>query len=167
MAQQDQLQPSLLDRLTDDNPQMRQESRDRRVISLSKLREVVMRDLANLLNTSDLEATEDLDDYPLVAQSVLNYGMHPLAGRAVSGADVEGLERRLRECILNFEPRILRKGLKVKVLVAEDQMNRNSMSFAIEGQLWAQPAPLRLFLRTEIDLETGTITVEDQGGRGG
>jgi type VI secretion system protein ImpF len=42
-------------------------------------------------------------------------------------------------------------------------MNHNAMSFDIEAELWAQPIPLRLFLRTAIDLEGGTIDVRDLG----
>ncbi len=45
-------------------------------------------------------------------------------------------------------------------------MNHNAMCFGIEAELWAQPLPLRLFLRTDIDLETGTVNVTDQGQGG-
>ena len=55
----------------------------------------------------------------------------------------------------------------MKLFVDEKQMNHNSMSFDIEAELWAQPLPLRLFLRTAIDLETGTTEVLDLGGKGG
>jgi type VI secretion system protein ImpF len=40
------------------------------------------------------------------------------------------------------------------------------LSFDVEAELWAQPLPLRLFLRTAVDLETGNVEVADQGGRG-
>jgi len=55
----------------------------------------------------------------------------------------------------------------VKLFVDEKQMNHNAMSFDIEAELWAQPLPLRLFLRTAVDLETGTIDVLDLGSKGG
>ena len=46
-------------------------------------------------------------------------------------------------------------------------MNHNAMLFDIEAELWAQPLPLRLFLRTEIDLETrGASTVLRDAGPG-
>ena len=166
MAVQDRLQPSLLDRLIDDEPQAQQESRDKRVMSLKRLREAVLRDLAWLMNTSDLGSSEDLRDYPLVGQSVLNYGLPALAGHTVSNVDLPVIERLLKQAILNFEPRILKNTLKVRVAVAEEQMNHNAMSFLIEGELWAQPIPQRLYLKTEIDLETGNVTVTDQGGQG-
>jgi type VI secretion system protein ImpF len=31
----------------------------------------------------------------------------------------------------------------------------------IEGHLWAQPVPLELLIRTEIDLETGRVQISD------
>jgi type VI secretion system protein ImpF len=31
----------------------------------------------------------------------------------------------------------------------------------ISGQLWSQPLPLELLVRTEIDLETGQVEVAD------
>ncbi len=166
MAQQDRLQPSLLDRLCDDEPQSQQESRDRRVMSLRQLRAAVLRDLAWLMNTSDFTSAEDLQDYPLVAQSVLNYGLPALAGQTASGVDLDVIERLLKQAILNFEPRVLRKTLKIRVVAAEDEMSHNAMSFVIEGDLWAQPIPQRLFLKTEIDLETGKVSVTDQGALG-
>ncbi len=83
LTQKERLQPSLLDRLTDDSPTERRESRDKHVISPSRLRECVRRDLTWLLNTSNLAALENLDSglpAPSQAGLVLNYGMPDLAG---------------------------------------------------------------------------------------
>lgn len=165
LTPQERLQPSLLDRLTDEEPTKTQESRDKRVLSLQKLRAGVLRDMAWLLNSGNLAATEDLSAYPFAAQSVLNYGMPDMAGLTVSGADVGAIERELKQAIWTFEPRILRNTLKVRVVVADDRMDHNTMTFDIEGQLWAQPAPLRLYLKTEIDFESGNVEVLDAGGR--
>jgi type VI secretion system protein ImpF len=40
-------------------------------------------------------------------------------------------------------------------------MSHNAMCFTIEAELWAQPLPLRLFLRTDLDLETGEVSVAE------
>jgi len=45
-------------------------------------------------------------------------------------------------------------------------MNRNAVAFEIEGDLWAQPVPLHLFLRTEIDLDSGSFSVSDSTASG-
>jgi type VI secretion system protein ImpF len=168
LTQQERLQPCLLDRITDDAPEKKQESRDQRVVSLRRLREGVLRDLGWLLNASNMAMLEDLTDYPHVARSVLNYGMPGLAGTLASGIDVVEFERKIYQAIVDFEPRILRDTLKVRLAVAPDQMSHNAMTFEIEGQLWAQPVPQRIYLKTEIDLELGEVKLSDYtAGSGG
>jgi len=167
LTQKDRLQPSLLDRLTDNDPDRKQESRDARVLSPSRLRDCVRRDLAWLLNTTHLMSVQDLNELPQVARSVVNYGMPDMAGRTVSGIDASILEQAIRKAILDFEPRLVARTLRVKLFVDEKQMNPNSMTFDIEAELWAQPIPLRLFLRTAVDLENGSIDVVDRGAQGG
>ncbi|NOS87175.1 MAG: type VI secretion system baseplate subunit TssE [Methylococcaceae bacterium] len=163
LTQKERLQPSLLDRLRDDAPEKEQESRDQRVLSLNKLREGVLRDLAWLLNTSMLDSVQSLEDYPLVSHSVLNYGIPDLVGKTLSGVKVTDIQRQIRQAIWDFEPRILRASLQVKVTASENKMSQNAMTFDIEGDLWAQPLPLRLYLRTELDLETGAMDIVDRG----
>jgi type VI secretion system protein ImpF len=163
LTQKERLQPSLLDRLTDEEREQRQESRDKRVLSPARLRECVRRDLTWLLNTTHLEAVTDLEALPDVQRSVLNYGMPDLAGRTVSSVDARTIERVLTRVIADFEPRLLRSSIKVRIITDSEKMNHNAMCFDIEAELWAQPLPLRLFLRTEIDLETGSVSVADQG----
>jgi len=123
-----------------------------------------LRDLAWLLNTSNLAVTEDLSHDPQVQNSVLNYGVPELAGTTVSNMDIPLLERQIRQAILDFEPRILAKTLKVKLSVDDKKMSHKTVSFLIEGQLWAQPLPINLYLSTDLDLETGTATVNETSG---
>ena len=91
LTQKERLQPSLLDRLTDDDREQRQESREKRILSPARLRECVRRDLTWLLNTTHLAALEDLTEQPEVQRSVLNYGMPDFAGRTASTVDVRGM----------------------------------------------------------------------------
>jgi type VI secretion system protein ImpF len=166
LTKNERLQPSLLDRLTDDEPQARQESREKRVISPARLRDCVRRDLTWLFNATNLAAVENLEGYPEVLRSVLNYGMPDLAGQTASSIDTRALEQLLRQVIWDFEPRLIKRSVKVRILTDDRVMNHNSMSFDIEAELWAQPLPLRLFLRTEIDLENGGVNVQDLGSQG-
>jgi type VI secretion system protein ImpF len=161
LALQERLQPSLLDRLTDDEPTHQQESRAQRVFTLAQLRAAVLRDLSWLLNTGNLTSSADLTDCPEVARSVLNYGLPDLAGRTASGFAPEDVERIVREAIVTFEPRILRESLEVRVVVDEQRMSNNVLTFDIRGRLWAQPVPLDLYVRTELDLESGGISLRD------
>ena len=158
---QERLQPSLLDRLTDDAPESKVEAREKRVLNLSQLRASVMRDIAWLLNTVHLQASQDLRAYAAVQTSTVNFGIPDLAGSAAAGRNTQALERGVREALLNFEPRILPDSLNVTVRVDSQLMNRHAMQFIIEGRLWAQPVPLSVYLKTEVDLETGTVTVAE------
>jgi len=162
LTAQERLQPSLLDRLTDTDRNNTTEPRERRVLSGQRLKAAVLRDLAWLLNTGHYEAMEDLSAYPEVRNSVLNYGLPDLTGQSLVGMDPSRLERVVREAIIRFEPRINSRTLKVTVSVDSDRVNRNAMRFDIEGELWAQPTPMALFLKTELDLESGTVNVTER-----
>jgi len=164
LTNQERLQPSLLDRLTDDSPDKSAESREQRVLSLRQLRQSVLRDLSWLLNTSAFETMVDLADFPFVARSVINYGAPLSSGTSVSSMDVVKIERKVKQAIIDFEPRILADSLTVKLVADEQKMNQHALSFTIEGELWAQPLPTHLFIRSSFDLETGEVTVKDMGG---
>ncbi|MDB6441960.1 MULTISPECIES: type VI secretion system baseplate subunit TssE [Pseudomonas] len=157
IATRDRLQPSLLDRLTDDDPTNPKESADKRVLSLTQLKASVLRDLAWLLNTTSL-LDADATLHTPAGTSVVNFGLPALAGNSASNVDVAALETLIHQAIATFEPRILRHTLRVRAR-ATAEMNHNALSFEIEGDLWAQPVPLRLMLQTDLDLETGHVRV--------
>lgn len=161
LTPKERLQPSLLDRLTDDAPDHAQESRDQRVLSARRLRECVLRDLGWLFNASQMIGEQEVERYPFAARSVINYGLPSLAGTTARSLDVNELEQNLRQAIMDFEPRIYRSSLRVHAALTEERMSHNALTFEIEGDLWAQPLPLQLYLKTEIDLESGQVKVEE------
>ena len=155
------LQPALLDRLTDDEPEQRQETESLRVMSKTQLRQAVLRDLGALFNAVQPLGDEG-EPYPLLAESVLNFGLPSLSGQLASKLDVGGLENAIRQAILRFEPRILADTLQVTALEATNVLDtHNVIEFEIRGHLWSQPVPLEILLRTELDLEAGQIEVRD------
>jgi len=162
LTPQERLQPALLDRLTDDEPHKAQEPRENRVMSKSRLRQAVLRDLAWLFNSTRLESGMDLSAVPHVRQSVINFGLPALSGRSANAIDVHDLERSIRDAIVEFEPRILPATLQVRAVIEASALDHhNVIGVEIQGQLWAQPVPLELLVRTEIDLETGKVEMAD------
>jgi type VI secretion system protein ImpF len=158
----DRLQPALLDRLTDDEPGTSTEPLASRVLSKRRLRQSVLRDLAWLFNATRLESVSELSNAPYVRASVVNFGLPALSGRGASSIDVLDLARSVREAILNFEPRILPGTLRVTTLVEPGQLDHhNLLGVQIHGELWAQPVPLEFLVRTEFDLETGRVHLDD------
>jgi len=92
---------------------------------------------------------------------VINFGLPPLAGSTARSVNIDALERDLRQTVADFEPRIFRQSLHVRTELSEDRMSHNALTFEIEGELWAQPLPLQLYLKTEIDLESGQVQIEE------
>ncbi len=131
---------------------------DNFTINARKLKELVARDMAWLLNTTSLECTQDLDSYNYTKNSVLNFGVPNLTGVVASNIDVNILQRRIKNIILNYEPRILKKTLKVEVK-KRNAMSLNSLFFDIECDVWGQPTPEHLIINSEIDLETGAFNL--------
>jgi type VI secretion system protein ImpF len=158
---EEQLQPALLDRLTDEEPDKKLEPRQQRVISKRRMREAVLRDLTWLFNTTRLDSNMDAAKYPYARRSVINFGLPALSGQTSSSLEVTDLERAVRQAILDFEPRILPASVRVRALESGNFENHNVIGVEISGQLWAQPVPIDLLVRTEIDLETGQVEVAD------
>lgn len=164
----DRLQPALLDRLTDDEPEQRKEALQNSVVSKGRLKRTVLRDLVWLLNTTAHNTSGQLDDYPEVRKSVINYGIPVLSGQNFSGVDWRDLERQIHDAILAFEPRILPDSLSVKANLPTDLMgHHNLLQFELRGELWSMPYPIELLLRSELDLETGYMKLTDQLAAGG
>jgi type VI secretion system protein ImpF len=157
----DRLQPALLDRLTDHAPQTRVETEEVRVMNKSRMREAVLRDLSWLLNS--VQPLGPLTPpLPRVADSVLNFGLPPMSGQLASRIDIGQLERTLKQAILRYEPRVMKDSLVVRAVEASSVLDtHNVIEFDIRGFMWAQPVPLELLLRTQVDLEAGQVEVRD------
>ena len=150
----EKIQPCLLDRLTDENPESRKESRSERIISVRRYREGVLRDLIWLLNAKAHIAKEGLNEFPEVERSVVNFGSRDLSGLISSSMDLRDLEHDIAETIRRFEPRINPRTLVVTA-VAGTKRDSNGLAIEIRGELWAHPIPEQLYLRSEVDLDTG------------
>jgi type VI secretion system protein ImpF len=153
----ERIQPCLLDRLTDENPEAVKESRSERVISVKRYREGVLRDLIWLLNAKAHADQDGLDEFPEAAKSVLNFGTRDLCGLISSSLDLGTLEQEISEALRRLEPRINPGSLTVTA-VSGSQKFANGIAIEIRGDLWAYPVPEQLFIRTEIDLDTGKYT---------
>ncbi len=158
----ERLQPSLLDRLTDEAPDKVSERRDDRVIDVRRLRDIISRDLSWLLNSHNADQTIDPTRYPHAANSVLNYGVRDVSG-VFSTVERAGLIRAsIARAITQFEPRIKAGTLDV-ALWADEKKSQSVAVFDIRADMWAQPIPMELYLRTEVDVTTGQVALERKG----
>ncbi len=179
----ERFQPCVLDRLTDDQPSRREkEAPQEQVVSLSRLRDSILRDLIWLLNSSPHGNDADLDPFPYVKNSVLNYGLKDFTGSYFETIDIADLRQRIHRAITIFEPRIIASTLQIKIGEADldltagqvsggnlralmrqstgDKDQWHHMPIVISGRIWAKPVPGEFLLRTELDLEIGELTFD-------
>ena len=152
---EDRIQPCLFDRLIDDHPESEKDSRAERLISLKRYREGVLRDLAWLLNAKAHLETEDINLFGQAAGSVINFGVPDLCGHLTSGLDLGKIEAQIMEAIGRYEQRIIPNTLVVKTVESDPKSGPSTIAFEIRGDLWASPVPEQLYIKTQIDLETG------------
>ena len=161
------MQPALLDRLIDTEPDKKQEPRESRLITKKRLHEAVLRDLAWLFNTTRLGGELEHGGYEYARHSVINFGLPALSGETASTLDMVSLEQTIKQVILDYEPRIMPASLQVQALASTSMLEQHNVaSIQIRGNLWAQPIPLELLLRTDVDLETGAVEIRDLGKAG-
>lgn len=158
----DRLQPFLLDRLSDDQTDQTRESREKTVFSPRQLKAALLRDLAWLLNTPAPIPSDGLGEFPQVLNSVLNYGVQDLTGSLASGVSGTTLERGLQKAIQQFEPRLDRRSLSVQLMSDEKGPNPNHLALEIRGEVIATSMPDPLYIKTEVDLETGQFALKDR-----
>lgn len=138
--------------------------------SLENIRDSVKRDLSWLMNCRSFYMEEksslgykmtplDEEKYPHVAASVINYGVADLTGRTASSVGRHQLEKMMRQTLLRFESRIIPESLDLNVVFEDSMQDHNVLMFDIDAMLWAEPAPVHLQIRTQLDLETGDINV--------
>ncbi len=136
------------------------EPADRRAVSMRRLREYVLRDVGALLNALNLEMNLDLARFPRVLGSVLNFGTRSLAGLAATAVDPVETAATIEKAIRRFEPRLR----KVRVTPeAGNETEGHQLSFRIDAELWGQPVPQQLVLRTRIETDSGNVTVSEHG----
>ena len=171
VALTNKIQPCLLDKLIDLNPDKKVESASERVFGDRHYRRVVLCDLNILLSTprprfeGGLEEFDEVDSsgnrINHIESSVLNFGVPPLCGAVSSSLDPDEVARAFRDALEHFEPRLAQGTITVEAIVDRWKDAGNELIFEINADLCANPAPEELRLRTSLDLETGAAILSE------
>jgi type VI secretion system protein ImpF len=137
-------------------------------LSAEQLRASVLRNLQDLFAATGAEhemvlvndeLVEVFSGLPAVRDSVLNFGIPPIAGRHHTQADLPALARGLERAVRRHEPRI--RHVRATVDTPSDDAAVNPVTFVLSGELWGYPLPEMLRIRTVLDLLSARLTVED------
>lgn len=149
-----------LDRLDEDRRSLSQFSISRiEQFNEASLRATVRRELAWLLNTTNLNAAVDLSAYPHVQSSVLNYGVPDLAGKSITRRVLLQRAREIRKAIRQFEPRFDEATLRVDV--SERVERDNAITFVINGDIRSAVRAIPVKFRTDVESDTAAVTVRE------
>jgi type VI secretion system protein ImpF len=149
------IQPSLIDRLIDREPENRTEATDARNQSLQELKNSVRRDLEWLLN-SRRTPIEPPPSAKELWRSVYSFGLPDFTGVALTkGEDLNQLARIVETAVTTFEPRLLNVTVSVRPL----EENSHTLRFQIDALMRTEPAPARVSFDTTLELTKGKYEV--------
>jgi type VI secretion system protein ImpF len=158
VSKNQELRPSIFDRLMDDDPRTAHEQDKNKTQYLRELRISVKRDLECLLNTR-VRVQSPAEELHELSDSMLNYGLPDLATVNILDAVkkvafTKSLERTLR----TFEPRF--KSVKVIHIDNKDGADR-TLRFRIDATLYADPAPEIIIFDSVVDPVFRTVKIEE------
>ena len=153
----DQLVPSVLDRLIDREPAIKEESPRSQNQILFELKQSVRRDLQNLLNTR-WRCEVWPPTYEELELSLANYGIPDFSGVNMGGSEnqkrlIEIVERAIEF----FEPRFLQ--FSFAAMPNQNEFDR-TLRFRIEGLLKAEPAPEPVAYDTVMDVSSAEFLLK-------
>ena len=149
------LVPSVLDRLLDDDPEVKNEPASAGRPLLRDLRQAVRRDIEKLLNSRRRPLSCPKGE---IERSVLDYGVPDLTGADLASPSAREEFMRLVEAVIRrAEPRF--QQVRVVPLDEEEPLER-TLRFRIEAQLMAEPAPEPVVFASELEPVTRVLEVE-------
>lgn len=157
----DQIVPSVLDRLIDDNPGVSRDAPKLRVQAMRDLRRSVRRDIEELLNTRQtiLDWTDDLDQ---VEYSMIDFGTPDFSSLSLTSEEERQRFRALiEERIRKLEPRF--KSVEVRLVANADPLDR-TLRFHIDAWIFVDPAPERVDFDSLLEPVSRTFTVKGEAG---
>lgn len=160
MERKQSFSPTLLERLLDDEPKKKRESYDACYVSAKELRAIVQKDIACLLNSTNLEEQLDEARHGALMGSVFNYGVAPLTGKYAGHHSWHIIEKNIRNALLRFEPRIIPETLLVRPVTEKAAGQNGLVLFEIGGLINWQPQPVDLSLKGAYDAETAKVALK-------
>ena len=151
------VQPSVLDRLTDDDPRLAGDPHTTYAESLRQFKMSVQRDLEWLLNTrrTPTPASEEFEE---LTNSLYNYGVPDITSLSRDSIDSRSwLRKQLEDALTIFEPRLT--NVSIDVVEIEGEAHRRELRFVVEATLRMDPTPEQVVFDTVLHFTTGAIDV--------
>jgi type VI secretion system protein ImpF len=151
------VQPSLLDRLTDEDPRSSADARITYAESLRQFKAGVRRDLEWLLNTRRIPtpAPEEMDELP---RSLFNFGVPDITSLSADSPSARAqLLQDVESTLAIFEPRL--ENVRISLVEQEGEARRRELRFVVEASLRLDPTPEQVVFDTVLHYSSGQVDV--------
>ena len=144
-----QVRASLIDRLTDLQPQFGREPRPLRAVNRKQFKKSIRRDLSWLFNTRTPTPATLYDKKEL---TVIDYGIPDFGSYSPASKDDQSLlARRLTRAITSFEPRLK----NVRIRVKPEMTNEKNLDVIIDAVMVVENVREPASFRTVFQKQTG------------
>jgi type VI secretion system protein ImpF len=151
MREEQDTQTSILDRLIDTEPGVTHEPVQRRFATINQVRDAVVRDLENLLNTRrSIHPVPEVDGQ--VAASLFTYGVRDFISYSPRSPSVrQQIRQEIERVIVQFEPRLR----NVSVRLDSSAGSERTLRFRISALLVVDPVTAPVTFDTCFDINRG------------
>jgi len=151
------VQASVLDRLTDEDPQGSVDPRVSYLESLRAFKAGVQRDLEWLLNTRRASGS-DVEQLEEVRKSLYCFGMPDITSMSADSLDARTqLLQQVEDALALFEPRLAQ--VHIAMTEVEGEQRRRELRFIVEATLRLDPTPEQVMFDTVLHFASGQIDV--------
>lgn len=151
------VQPSILDRLTDDDPRNSADPRITYAESLRQFKQSVQRDLEWLLNTRRI-AVPAGEEFEELRNSLYHYGVPDITSMSRDAMESRvRLRTQVEEALLLFEPRL--SNVHISINEVEGESYRRELHFTVDATLRLDPTPEQVTFDTVLHFSSGQIDV--------
>jgi type VI secretion system protein ImpF len=130
----------------------------RSAITESLLRREVARDLADLMNTTNLDSMESLSEHQHVRRSILNYGFPDLAHRTIDEGRIVDISDEITTALIDFEPRLISRSIQSS---RDDTVDDAELKirFVVRADLRCDPVNVAVEFVADVELDSGKIRI--------
>jgi len=155
MREEQDTQTSILDRLIDTEPGVTHEPVQRRFATINQVRDAVVRDLENLLNTRrSIHPVPEVDGQ--VAASLFTYGVRDFISYSPRSPSVrQQIRQEIERVIVQFEPRLR----NVSVRLDSSAGSERTLRFRISALLVVDPVTAPVTFDTCFDINRGDYSI--------
>ncbi|WP_156971059.1 type VI secretion system baseplate subunit TssE [Beijerinckia mobilis] len=141
-----------------DLPLDRKTRPERTPINERELKLEVERDIGSLMNHISLDSTVNLEQFPHVRNSILNFGFSDIAHRSLDELESSDLDGEIVAVLELFEPRLVRGSVRV---TRDTTVEPGSLElrYVVDGHLVCQPLNVPIEFVARIDLASGKLNI--------